>query len=80
MIQMGCWEVPSNPAVRRVQISIRLTDCKKTKDSKSKIAKRHKSKQKALANGKYLKAEVCSRLRVVILDMILGRFQTNVRQ
>ncbi|KAM0719550.1 hypothetical protein Q7P37_003680 [Cladosporium fusiforme] len=34
---------------------------------------------KALAKGKYLKAKVCSRLRVVILEMQLGRVQ-NVRR
>lgn len=36
-----------------------------------------KSKQKALAKGKYLKAKVCSRLRVVILEMMLGRVQLS---
>jgi len=33
--------------------------------------------EKALAKGKYLKAKVCSRLRVVILEMILGRVQMS---
>ena len=35
------------------------------------------NKNKALAKGKYLKAKVCSRLRVVILEMILGRVQMS---
>jgi hypothetical protein len=38
---------------------------------------KRKSKRKSLAKGKYLKAKVCSRLRVVILEMILGRVQMS---
>jgi hypothetical protein len=32
-------------------------------------------KQEARAKGKYLKAKVCSRLRVVILVAMMGRIQ-----
>jgi hypothetical protein len=60
--------------------SFGLQNWQETNEKLKIKAKRQKSKQKALAKGKYLKAKVCSRLRVVILEMILGRVQMSKRE
>jgi hypothetical protein len=59
---------------------LRLQNPQETNGTLKSKAKRQKQKQKALAKVKYLKAKVCSRLRVVILEMILGRVQMSKRE